>query len=84
MASMIHRLQRIVQEVNRASDIGHAMNLITQSLVQDLGAALVEAESAGKTEAGGQRRYQPRGGGKDCHAFWPGIDRQLCQQGGSH
>lgn len=38
MVSMIHRLQRIVQEVNRASDIGHAMNLITQSLIEDLGA----------------------------------------------
>ncbi len=33
---MIHRLQRIVQEVNRASDIDHALVLITESLTLDL------------------------------------------------
>ena len=36
MASMIHRLQRIVQEVNRAPDIDSALALITESLIQDL------------------------------------------------
>jgi len=35
---MIHRLQRIVQEVNRAPDIDHALVLITGSLIQDLSA----------------------------------------------
>ena len=38
MASMIHRLQRIVQEVNRAPDIDRALVLITGSLIQDLNA----------------------------------------------
>ena len=38
MASMIHRLQRIVQEVNRAPDIDSALVLITGSLIQDLSA----------------------------------------------
>ena len=38
MASMIHRLQRIVQEVNRAPDIDRALVLITGSLIQDLSA----------------------------------------------
>jgi len=33
---MIHRLQRIVQEVNRAPDIDQALVLITGSLIQDL------------------------------------------------
>jgi phosphotransferase system enzyme I (PtsP) len=33
---MIHRLQRIVQEVNRAPDIDHALELITKSLIRDL------------------------------------------------
>jgi len=33
---MIHRLQRIVQEVNRAPDINHALVLITESLIRDL------------------------------------------------
>ncbi|MCP4981339.1 MAG: phosphoenolpyruvate--protein phosphotransferase [Gammaproteobacteria bacterium] len=33
---MIHRLQRIVQEVNRAPDIDRALVLITESLTQDL------------------------------------------------
>ena len=33
---MIHRLQRIVQEVNRAPDIDSALLLITESLIQDL------------------------------------------------
>ena len=36
MGSMIHRLQRIVQEVNRASDINSALLLITESLTRDL------------------------------------------------
>ncbi len=35
---MIHRLQRIVQEVNRAPDIDSALVLITESLIQDLNA----------------------------------------------
>jgi phosphotransferase system enzyme I (PtsP) len=35
---MIHRLQRIVQEVNRAPDIDQALVLITGSLIQDLNA----------------------------------------------
>ena len=38
MASMIHRLQRIVQEVNRAPDVDHALVLITESLTRDLSA----------------------------------------------
>ncbi len=33
---MIHRLQRIVQEVNRAPDIDAALVLITESLISDL------------------------------------------------
>ncbi len=36
MASMIHRLQRIVQEVNHAPDINSALDLITSSLNRDL------------------------------------------------
>ena len=35
---MIHRLQRIVQEVNRASGIDAALLLITESLTRDLNA----------------------------------------------
>ena len=38
MASMIHRLQRIVQEVNRAPGIDRALVLITESLTRDLSA----------------------------------------------
>ncbi|MBT8435124.1 MAG: GAF domain-containing protein, partial [Gammaproteobacteria bacterium] len=38
MPSMIHRLQRIVQEVNRAPDINSALVLITESLTRDLNA----------------------------------------------
>ena len=38
MGSMIHRLQRIVQEVNRAPDINSALLLITESLTRDLSA----------------------------------------------
>jgi phosphotransferase system enzyme I (PtsP) len=38
VASMIHRLQRIVQEVNRAPDIDHALEMITKSLIRDLNA----------------------------------------------
>lgn len=38
MASMIHRLQRIVQEVNRAPGIDGALVLITKSLTRDLAA----------------------------------------------
>ena len=38
MGSMIHRLQRIVQEVNRAPDIDNALLLITESLTRDLSA----------------------------------------------
>ena len=38
MASMIHRLQRIVQEVNRAPDIHRALMSITESLTRDLNA----------------------------------------------
>ena len=36
---MIHRLHRIVQGVNRASGIDHALDLIMQSLTDDLNAA---------------------------------------------
>ncbi len=36
MASMIHRLQRIVQEVNRAPDVDTALVMITESLTRDL------------------------------------------------
>jgi phosphotransferase system enzyme I (PtsP) len=38
LASMIHRLQRIVQEVNRAPDIHRALVSITDSLTRDLNA----------------------------------------------
>jgi phosphotransferase system enzyme I (PtsP) len=38
LASMIHRLQRIVQEVNRAPGIDAALLLITESLTRDLNA----------------------------------------------
>ena len=38
MPSMIHRLQRIVQEVNRAPDIHRALVSITDSLTRDLNA----------------------------------------------
>jgi len=38
VASMIHRLQRIVQEVNRAPGIDRALVLITESLTRDLNA----------------------------------------------
>ncbi len=38
MASMIHKLQRIVQEVNRAPDVEPALVLITESLTRDLSA----------------------------------------------
>jgi len=38
VASMIHMLQRIVQEVNRAPDIDRALVLITESLTRDLSA----------------------------------------------
>ena len=36
MASMIHRLQRMIQDVNRASDIDHALELIARGLIEDL------------------------------------------------
>ena len=36
MPSMIYRLQRIVQEVNRAPDIQHALDLIAERLIKDL------------------------------------------------
>lgn len=36
MGSMIHRLQRIIQQVNRAADINHALDLISESLISDL------------------------------------------------
>ena len=36
MPSMIYRLQRIVQEVNQAPDIQHALDLIAERLIRDL------------------------------------------------
>ena len=36
MPSMIYRLQRIVQEVNQAPDIQHALDLIAERLIKDL------------------------------------------------
>ncbi|MFT5658208.1 MAG: phosphotransferase system enzyme I (PtsP) [Gammaproteobacteria bacterium] len=36
MASMLNRLQRIVQEVNHAPDIQHALDLIAECLIKDL------------------------------------------------
>lgn len=36
MSTMLNRLQRIVQEVSRAPDIHHALDLIAESLVRDL------------------------------------------------
>ena len=47
---MIHRLQRIVQEVNRAPDIDHALVLITGSLIQDLSADACTIFLADKNE----------------------------------
>ena len=38
MSSMISRLQRIVQEVNRAPDIQHALDLISERLIENLSA----------------------------------------------
>ncbi|MCH6566722.1 MAG: GAF domain-containing protein, partial [Proteobacteria bacterium] len=36
MSSLISRLQRIVQEVNRAPDIQHALDLISERLIENL------------------------------------------------
>ena len=36
MPSIIYRLQRIIQEVNRAPDIQHALDLIAERLIKDL------------------------------------------------
>ncbi len=52
MASMIHRLQRIVQEVNRAPDIDRALNLITESLTRDLDADACTIFLASKEDPG--------------------------------
>ena len=38
MSSMISRLQRIIQEVNRAPDIQHALDLISERLIENLSA----------------------------------------------
>ena len=52
MASMIHRLQRIVQEVNRAPGIDRALLLITESLTRDLSADACTIYLAQKDEPG--------------------------------
>ena len=52
MASMIHRLQRIVQEVNRAPGINRALVLITESLTCDLNADACTIYLAAKDEPG--------------------------------
>ena len=49
---MIHRLQRIVQEVNRAPDIGRALELITESLIRDLEADACSIFLARKEDPG--------------------------------
>jgi phosphotransferase system enzyme I (PtsP) len=50
LSSMIHRLQRIVQEVNRAPGIDRALVLITESLVRDLNAEVCTIFLAQKDE----------------------------------
>jgi len=52
VASMIHRLQRIVQEVNRAPDIEHALVMITKSLIRDLNADACTIYLANKDDPG--------------------------------
>jgi phosphotransferase system enzyme I (PtsP) len=52
LASMIHRLQRIVQEVNRAPGIDRALLLITESLTRDLNADACTIYLAQKDEPG--------------------------------
>jgi phosphotransferase system enzyme I (PtsP) len=52
LASMIHRLQRIVQEVNRAPGIDSALLLITESLTRDLSADACTIYLAQKDEPG--------------------------------
>ncbi len=52
MPSMIHRLQRIVQEVNRAPDVEHALELITGSLIADLTADACSIFLARKEDPG--------------------------------
>ncbi|MCP4470648.1 MAG: phosphoenolpyruvate--protein phosphotransferase [Gammaproteobacteria bacterium] len=49
---MIHRLQRIVQEVNRAPGIDRALVLITESLTRDLNADACTIFLAAKDEPG--------------------------------
>ncbi len=49
---MIHRLQRIVQEVNRAPGIDRALVLITESLTRDLSADACTIYLAAKDEPG--------------------------------
>jgi phosphotransferase system enzyme I (PtsP) len=49
---MIHRLQRIVQEVNRAPGIDNALSLITNSLTRDLNADACTIFLAQKSEPG--------------------------------
>jgi len=49
---MIHRLQRIVQEVNRAPGIDRALVLITESLTRDLNADACTIYLAAKDEPG--------------------------------
>ena len=49
---MIHRLQRIVQEVNRAPDIHAALLSITDSLTRDLHADACTIFLANKDEPG--------------------------------
>ncbi len=52
MASMIHRLQRIVQEVNRAPNVENALDLITGSLIRDLTADACSIFLARKDDPG--------------------------------
>ena len=52
MPSMIHRLQRIVQEVNRALDVDAALVLITESLIRDLEADACSIFLARKEDPG--------------------------------
>jgi len=52
LASMIHRLQRIVQEVNRAPGIDSALSLITESLSRDLNADACTIYLAQKDDTG--------------------------------
>ena len=78
MASMIHRLQRIVQEVNRATDIDSALELISASLTRDLNADactifLANAEDPELLELKASSGLNPKIVGKVKRRFGEGL-----------